>query len=273
MPEADWTREMMIVEGYLERDGRNFHSWDYRRYLISSILSLPPPIVEDGQGEKSRKEMKKPTTRSELNYTTQKISSNFSNFSAWHYRTKLLIKLWDEEAKEGKGVEEKEKKIESEFDLVKQAMWSDPNDQSAWLYHRWLVGKGISLCLHLRGGFSVLTECATGTIPIVRREIQGIEELLEEEPDSRWSLDSLIYYKKLLKALLLSSPTSVNLDQEILELDSDRTEMLKKLQLVDPMRKNRYEDLSKSSRSPSFSLCIARLKLRRSDLAVKDLSL
>lgn len=29
-----------------------------------------------------------------------------------------------------------------EFELVKQALYVDPYDQSAWIYHRWLVGGG-----------------------------------------------------------------------------------------------------------------------------------
>ena len=33
--------------------------------------------------------------QSELDYTTRKIEANFSNFSAWHQRSKVLTILWE----------------------------------------------------------------------------------------------------------------------------------------------------------------------------------
>ncbi len=38
--------------------------------------------------------------------------------------------------------EEKEVTVENEFDLVKNAIYTDPEDQSAWLYELWLIGRG-----------------------------------------------------------------------------------------------------------------------------------
>ncbi|GAA5969469.1 hypothetical protein JCM11641_008124 [Rhodosporidiobolus odoratus] len=214
MPDADWGIEMKMVELYLEKDGRNFHSWDYRRYLVSSILALAPSADRT-------KPLPHPTTESELAYTTRKISANFSNFSAWHYRTKLLGKLWEEKGWE-MGRKERVEQVDQEFYLVKQAIWSDPNDQSAWLYHRWLVGEG--------------------STTLVRREIAGIEELLEEEPDSRWCLDSLVYYKRLLVSLLETEDDETT-PAEREELNLECVGMLKKLEQVDPMRAARYRDL------------------------------
>ncbi|GAA6011181.1 hypothetical protein JCM11491_006748 [Sporobolomyces phaffii] len=216
MPDADWAFEIKVVEMYLEKDGRNFHSWDYRRYLIDSILALYDSPTLISQRTKPLP-VPRPTTETELQFTTKKISHNFSNFSAWHYRTKLLTKLWDERGWTDDTNPDRVKRVDQEFDLVKQAIWSDPNDQSAWLYHRWLVG--------------------TGTVSLVRREIAGIEELLEEEPDSRWCLDSLVHYKRILVGLL--GPTDDDTRPERERLNVECKEMLDKLAEIDPMRGNR----------------------------------
>jgi geranylgeranyl transferase type-2 subunit alpha len=53
-----------------------------------------------------------------------------------------------------------------EFELVKQALYIDPNDQSGWLYHRWLAGRGDDPA-------------------VLEREIGVITEILELEVDSK----------------------------------------------------------------------------------------
>jgi Protein prenyltransferase alpha subunit repeat len=50
-------------------------AWDYRRYVLESMPVRRPE-------------------KTELAYTTKKIEANFSNFSAWHQRTKVLSSLW-----------------------------------------------------------------------------------------------------------------------------------------------------------------------------------
>lgn len=57
------------------------HAWDYRRYVIASLpKTFSPPR----------------TAADELKYTQKKIEANFSNFSAWHLRTKLLGSIWED---------------------------------------------------------------------------------------------------------------------------------------------------------------------------------
>ena len=44
------------------------------------------------------------STEEELRYTTELIAQDFSNYSAWHYRTILLPKLYGEEIRTGRVV-------------------------------------------------------------------------------------------------------------------------------------------------------------------------
>ena len=51
------------------------HAWNYRRYVLASMPVKRPEGAE-------------------LAYTKRKIEANFSNFSAWHQRSKVLGAMW-----------------------------------------------------------------------------------------------------------------------------------------------------------------------------------
>jgi geranylgeranyl transferase type-2 subunit alpha len=115
------------------------HCWHYRRF-----------IAEHG----------KVAVSSELAYTRVKIDQNFSNYSAWHQRSLLLaasLNTADDvvntlssgttmtKTNESQRHEKPESLIVVvvvvEFELLQKAYYTEPNDQSTWVYHRWLVGQ------------------------------------------------------------------------------------------------------------------------------------
>ncbi|KAF9518935.1 hypothetical protein BS47DRAFT_1370925 [Hydnum rufescens UP504] len=196
-----WARELFVVEKMMDADPRNFHAWNYRRYVLASLPPDPPSGDSPSSGPSLALHR---TPASELAFTTKKIEANFSNFSAWHQRSKVYAatgQMADASIRDA-GQLNSPLFLDLNSSFVNQAMYTDPNDQSAWIYHRWLISQNPDPA-------------------VIHREIQIIQDLLAEEPDSKWCLESL----------------------EDGSVKTEVTKILQRLIDIDPKRKERYHDL------------------------------
>ena len=107
----NWDRELSLCAAFLRADERNFHCWNYREFCLKQMSVRPS--VED-----------------ELFFTQEKIEENFSNFSAWQRRA-FLINSPDLTTET----------MSNELEFASHAIFTSPEDQSAWLYVLWLLSK------------------------------------------------------------------------------------------------------------------------------------
>lgn len=232
-----WNRELKLVEKMLDYDPRNFHGWNCRRaivhhlalsilpdHVVSTQPSFPavlshPDIASSDTASSPKKELLA-LAETELAYALRKIESNFSNFSAWHQRTKLLPHLWTAQQLTQPQID---LRIDTELELVKQAMYTDPSDQSVWFYHRWLIDQVTE---------GKQEETSKRKVKVLEEEVATIEELFELEPESKWCAISLAHLHTLLAEVKGAEEGS-----------GKAKELLEKLIELDPDREARYKDL------------------------------
>ena len=177
--------ELQNTNFFLQKDGRNFHCWDHRRWLVKKM---------------------KISIEEEIKFSQEMINFNFSNHSAWHYRSTLLIEKYGLSLSPSLSSSENTNIIQEEIDYVTNAFYVDPYDSAGWIYYDWLL----SLC-----------DKAT-----LEQQIKSLKELDEIEPDCKYVI---IHLLNLMEKL--------GLDQE--DLDQKQRYTLKLVE-IDPNRRNYY---------------------------------
>jgi len=157
--------ELDLCNQLLAVDERNFHCWNHRMNLMDLMRTW-------GKDKSNSMDL----NAIDLKLSTDLINQNFSNYSAWHLRTLLQQPLAGEEPRMKLNVEE-------ELEWVQQGIYTEPNDQSVWLYHQWLTLEHSQLprithCAILDGEFFIFFSrpvCASvATVGTVRGCLEAI---------------------------------------------------------------------------------------------------
>ncbi|KAK8093530.1 hypothetical protein PG997_000215 [Apiospora hydei] len=236
-----WVAELALDSKMLTKDRRNFHAWSYRRFIVSALEST---TKTDGSDDVGSTTTPKSMTESEFAYTYSMIKVDLSNFSAWHNRSKLALRLLDERGADDAG---RKKFLEEELELVREGLNVGPEDQSLWYYHQFLMDHITAV-----GAKNAAESDEKGTTKeliapnlsladrreFVDREVAEIKDLLEDYADVKLIYEALLEYAMAYRAMGESDGDAANQDEMMA--------WLAKLSELDPLRRGRWDDLEKS---------------------------
>lgn len=229
---ASWKAELALVEKLLNLDARNFHGWHYRRYVVARMTMRAREKAPD---KESALAAELAIDLGEFKFTTSKINQNISNFSAFHNRAALILKIVDEvnstnlallsqEAREiALSFADPQLLLALELQVVKTGMYMDVDDSSIWLYMKWLLSAPV-----------FVEACGELFYDVLKLQLKDVEELNDlEKSDSPTNSDNIWCLKTIImiKSLIYGSENGVN---------PEITAHLEGLRLLDPLRAGHY---------------------------------
>ncbi len=309
-------QELGLTSQFLKLDERNFHCWNYRRFVVACLGNSwdgswntrnlnnnnnnnnKPPLMGQQVVLPSKKSsltlttsstttttttsttstttIPAPLIASEFEFTSDKIHQNFSNFSAFHYRSQLLDLVMssmqnDENENDNNDRDDylntMEERLDVEFQLVQDAVCTEPDDQTCWWYHAILLDTLLQIdkdAIQHSGSAAAADDDDDhnhdddhGDLLVLRfrerlqEQADLFRELLEDSPNSKWVILGLF---KVLKVLGQNNNNNKNNnnnnsirepndDENNTDNREERDVLLQKLQEIDPYRANRYEYL------------------------------
>jgi geranylgeranyl transferase type-2 subunit alpha len=205
--------ELALTAEFLKADERNFHCWSYRKFIVRCLLHNDPkyqdiygeqlaneqPSRTDLLGSNEHEESQRKVLQNEWDFTSTKIADNFSNFSAWHYRSQLLQHRCSEET----NMDWKE-----ELTLIENGICTEPDDQSIWWYH----------------GIVLETMDDATRESLLPQHMELLQELLEETNRScKWVFFGLLKCNAyLIPNDKNTALTNGNIYHELIRIDPDR---------------------------------------------------
>jgi geranylgeranyl transferase type-2 subunit alpha len=231
-------QELHLTEQFLNLDERNFHCWNYRRFLVGCLcgstsgeIIVGDTVVFGSQVGNTNQEQSveveggtpcpalimdtnkiQALLDSEFDFTTQKIQQNFSNGSAFHYRSKLLPFLSATKFS-----------LTDELELIHNAIFTEPDDQTAWWYYDYILTRYCD---------NSDEEHQPSDAIDLKSEKELLEELIDAEGGrTKWGLLALYKVLSLMKK-----------DDGV---EERQKEILTTLIDLDPDRCARYQDMWK----------------------------
>ena len=170
-----------------------------------------------------------------------------SNYSAFHHRAAYLSGHLTEtgQASNPKPV------LRQELDMVQQAFFTEPDDQTAWWYHQYII----SLVLKEGGreggddgGKEFVREVLEGEVEVIRGLVEEGEEDRERQGEGggyRWAVLTLASLLRQLASTKEGEGEEGRGEGEMLRKESRR--LFERLGKMDPDHANRYESIVATS--------------------------